>query len=94
MAKIKDLKETGRLTIICNSDATCTTKVKGDTITLVAALACLIVNDDENNQFRDMLSVAIKIVLDENKKKKKLAKKKKAIAEEVAPKKKAAVKKK
>lgn len=76
MATTKDVKETGRLTIICNSDDTCTVKTKGNMTELTAALACLLVNDDENNQFRSMMALAMRLILTESDEKP--AKKKKA----------------
>ena len=75
----KDVKETARLTIICNADEECTVKTKGDPGTLTAALACLMANDDEENQFRNMMGLAIRVVLEageQKPKKKKVAKKK------------------
>ena len=86
-------KETARLTIVCNSNEECSVKTKGDMTTLTAALACLMDTDDENNQFRNMMSLAIQVVIAESNKKKP-AKKKKAVVKKDAPKKKAAVKKK
>jgi len=74
----KDSKETARLTILCNNDETCTVKTKGDTTTLIAALACLMITDSRDNQFREMMAVAIKVVISENKMKEKKAAKKKA----------------
>lgn len=91
MATTKDVKETGRLTIICNGDDTCTVKTKGNMTELTAALACLLVNDNENNQFRSMIALAMQLILTESDEK---PAKKKAIAKKAAPKKKAAVKKK
>ena len=76
MATTKDVKETGRLTIICNSDDTCTVKTKGNMTELTAALACLLVSDDENNQFRSMMALAMQLILTESDEKP--AKKKKA----------------
>lgn len=76
MATTKDVKETGRLTIICNSDDTCTVKTKGNMTDLTAALACLLVNDNENNQFRSMMALAMQLILTESDEKR--AKKKKA----------------
>ena len=76
MATTKDVKETGRLTIICNSDDTCTVKTKGNMTELTAALACLLVNDNENNQFRSMMALAMQLILtesDEKPAKKKIA---------------------
>lgn len=93
MATTKDVKETARLTIICNSNEECSVKTKGDMTTMTAALACLMDTDVENNQFRNMMSLAIQVVIAENNKKKP-AKKKKAVVKKDAPKKKAAVKKK
>ena len=85
------VKETARITIICNSNEECTVKTKGDMTTMTAALACLMATDDENNQFRNMMSVAIQVVLAADGKK---PAKKKAVVKKAAPKKKAAVKKK
>jgi hypothetical protein len=76
MATTKNVKETGRLTIICNSDDTCTVKTKGNMTDLTAALACLLVNDNENNQFRSMMALAMQLILTESDEKP--AKKKKA----------------
>lgn len=76
MAKTKDVKETARLTIICNSNEECSVKTKGDMTTMTAALACLLDTDDENNQFRNMMSLAIQVVIAEKENKKKPAKKK------------------
>jgi hypothetical protein len=76
MATTKNVKETGRLTIICNSDDTCTVKTKGNMTELTAALACLLVNDNENNQFRSMMALAMQLILTESDEKP--AKKKKA----------------
>ena len=76
MATTKNVKETGRLTIICNSDDTCTVKTKGNMTDLTAALACLLMNDNENNQFRSMMALAMQLILTESDEKP--AKKKKA----------------
>lgn len=89
-------KETARLTIICNSNEECSVGIKGDVQTLTAALAGLMAEDDERNTFRQMMAVAIRVVLDVEEKKttkKKKAVTKKAITKKAAPKK-AAVKKK
>lgn len=89
-------KETARLTIICDSSETCAVKISGDTQTLTAALAGLMAEDDEKNVFRQMMALAIRVVLDVEEKKtakKKKAVTKKAITKKAAPKK-AAVKKK
>jgi hypothetical protein len=77
----KDPKEVARLTIVCNSDEECEVKIKGDRTTLIAALACLMATDDKDNQFREMMALAIKVVEvvevgEEKPKKKKAAKKK------------------
>ena len=82
-------KETARLTIICDSSETCAVKVKGDRTTLTAALAALMATEDENNVFREMMALAIRVVLEEGKKKpaKKKAAPKKAITKKAAPKK-------
>ncbi len=85
----KDPKEVARLTIVCTSDEVCSVKTKGSPATLTAALACLMANDDEENQFRNMMGLAIKVVLEagEQKPKKKKAAKK-VVAKKAAPKKK------
>ena len=77
-------KETARLTIVCNSDEQCSVSVKGDRVTLTAALAALMATEDENNTFREMMALAIRAVLEEDKKK---PAKKKAITKKAAPKK-------
>ena len=73
-------KETARLTIVCDSNQESTVKIKGDLQTLTAALASLMSYEDEENVFREMMGLAIQVVLEEDKrkKKKKLATKKKA----------------
>jgi hypothetical protein len=78
MPEKKDPKEIARLTIICNADEECTVKTKGDSQTLIAALACLMDNDDENNTFRQMMAIAIQVVITENEMKEKKAAKKKS----------------
>jgi hypothetical protein len=78
MAKTKDVKETARLTIICNADEECEVKIKGDRTTLIAALACLMDNSDDNNTFRQMMAIAIQVVITENEMKEKKAAKKKS----------------
>lgn len=84
--------ETARLTIICDSSETCSVKIKGDRQTLTAALACLMATEDENNAFREMMALAIRVVIAEDGTKKKPAKKK-AVTKKVAPKKAAPKKK-
>ena len=78
MPEKKDPKEVARLTIICNADEECTVKTKGDPQTLIAALACLMDNDYENNTFRQMMAIALQVVITENEMKEKKAAKKKA----------------
>ncbi len=82
--KKQTVKETARLTIICDSNQESTVKIKGDLHTLTAALASLMAHEDEDNVFREMMALAIRVVLEEDKQKKK----------KPATKKKAAVKKK
>ena len=73
------VKETARLTIICDSNQESTVRIKGDIHTLTAALASLMAHEDENNVFREMMALAIRVVLEEDKQsKKKSATKKKA----------------
>ena len=79
------VKETARLTIICDSNQESTVKIKGDIRTLTAALASLMAHEDEDNVFREMMALAIRVVLDEDKQKKK---KKSATKKKAAPKKK------
>lgn len=75
------VKETARLTIICDSNQESTVRIKGDIHTLTAALASLMAHEDEDNVFREMMALAIRVVLEEDKqKKKKFATKKKAAA--------------
>ncbi len=74
-------KETARLTIVCDSNQESTVKIKGDLHTLTAALASLMAHEDEDNVFREMMALAIQVVLYEDKQsKKKPATKKKAAA--------------
>ena len=79
------VKETARLTIICDSNQESTVKIKGDIHTLTAALASLMAHEDEDNLFREMMALAIRVVLEEDKQKKK---KKSATKKKAAPKKK------
>ena len=76
--KKQTVKETARLTIICDSNQESTVRIKGDLHTLTAALASLMAHEDENNVFREMMALAIRVVLEEDKQKKKSATKKKA----------------
>lgn len=78
------VKETSRLTITTDSKQEYVVRIKGDPIDLTAALASLMAAEDENNQFRQLMALAIRVVINNDKqKKKKLVVKKKA-----APKKK------
>ena len=73
------VKETARLTIVCDSNRESTVKIKGDMHTLTAALASLMACEDEDNVFREMMALAIRVVLEQDKQsKKKPATKKKA----------------
>lgn len=82
--KKQTIKETARLTITCDSNQESTVRIKGDIHTLTAALASLMAHEDEYNVFREIMALAIQVVLEESKQKKK----------KPATKKKAAVKKK
>ena len=84
MATKKPVKETARLTIVCDSANDCTVRIKGERFDLVTALAALLELEDEGNEFRNMIASAMKIVLDEDRKKKK----KRATKKKAAPKKK------
>ena len=77
------VKDTSRITIITNSEEECIVKLKGDSMIATAALAALMAADHEDNQFREMMALAIQVVLHEDKQSKKKSTKKKA-----APKKK------
>lgn len=78
------VKETARLTLICDSSEACTVKIKGEPQTLTAAIASLMAHEDEKNVFREMIALAIRVVLHEDEQKKK----KSAIKKKAAPKKK------
>lgn len=65
------VKETARLTITCDSNQESTVKIKGDIHTLTAALASLMAHEDEDNVFREMMALAIRVVLEQDKQKKK-----------------------
>ena len=78
MPEKKDPKEVARLTIICNADEECTVKTKGDHQTLIAAFACLMDNHEENNTFRQMMEIALQVIITEHEMKEKKAAKKKA----------------
>ena len=71
MATKKPVKETARLTIVCDSANECTVRVKGERFDLVTAFAALLELEHEGNEFRYMMASAMKMVLDEDKKKKK-----------------------
>lgn len=78
MATKKPVKETARLTIICDSDKECSVTVKGDRFDIISGFAALLEVESEDNEFRNMLSVAMKLFLDDKKDKKKRTTKKKA----------------
>lgn len=80
--KKKATNQKAKLEIICNGDDELEVKIDGDKDVLTVALACLMSLDDENNEFRQLMSTAISVVvyktqLDEKKAAKKLVKKKK-----------------
>jgi hypothetical protein len=72
------VKETARLTIICDSDNECTVKVKGDRLQIIQAFSILLETEHDENEFREMMAFAMKIVLEEDKNKKRVTKKKAA----------------
>lgn len=78
MATKKPVKETARLTIICDSDNECTVKVKGDRLQIIQAFSILLETEHDENEFRGMMALAMKIILDEDKEKKRATKKKAA----------------
>ncbi len=70
-------KEKGRIEIVCNNDKEVTVTVEGERPDLIAALAGLISDDDENNEFHQLIHVAMTVALykkqlDEEKSKKRL----------------------
>ncbi len=81
-------KEKGRIEIVCNNDKEVTVTVEGERQDLIAALAGLISDDDENNEFHQLIHVAMTLALykkqlDEEKLKKRAAAKKKRNAKSV-----------
>jgi thymidine phosphorylase len=78
MPEKKDVKETARLTIICNNKEQCTVKTKGDMNEMTAALACLMDTNHEDNKFREMMAIAIQLIITEHEMKEKKAAKKKS----------------
>jgi len=72
------VKETARLTIICDSDNECTVRVKGDRLQIIQAFSILLETEHDENEFREMMAFAMKIVLEEDKNKKRVTKKKAA----------------
>ena len=78
MPEKKDVKETSRLTIICNNKEQCTVKTKGDMNEMTAALACLMDTNHEDNKFREMMAIALQVIITEHEMKEKKAAKKKA----------------
>jgi len=54
-------------------------KTKGDMNEMTAALACLIDTNHEDNKFREMMAVAIQLIITEHEMKEKKAAKKKAV---------------
>ena len=72
------VKETARLTIVCDSADECTVKVKGDRLQIIQAFSILLETEHDENEFREMMAFAMKIVLEEDKNKKRVTKKKAA----------------
>jgi len=70
-------EETARLTITCDATDKCNVEIKGDKHCLTAAFATLLMNDDNDNEFREMIELAIHVVVKEQKRNKKAAVKKK-----------------
>lgn len=78
----KEVKETARLTITTKSDETCSVKTKGDMEILTKAIISVMLQDDEDNIFREMILISAGVAvehfrLQQEEKKKKAAKKKK-----------------
>ena len=76
MATKKSVKETARLTIVCDSADECTVKVKGDRLQIIQAFSILLETEHDENEFREMMALAMKIVLEGDKNKKRTTKKK------------------
>jgi hypothetical protein len=77
-------KELTRIEIICKDNKECTVDISGDRKQLIAALASLIADDNEENEFNELIHVAMSVVMfakkldmEESKPKKKAAPKKK-----------------
>lgn len=78
----KEVKETARLTITTHSDDTCSVKTKGDIEILTKAIISVMLQDDEENLFREMILISAgvaveKFRLEQEEMKQKAAKKKK-----------------
>ena len=85
-------KETGRIEIVTDNTEAVNVTVNGDPVPLIAALASLIIDADEENSFHHMMLAATSIAnaeLDARSKKKKKAAKKKVATKKKAAKKKA-----
>ena len=69
----KKNEETAVLTISCYKNNECEVNITGDPFSLTAALAGLMSpeSDDEKNVFRQMMTLAIELVIEEDKKSKK-----------------------
>lgn len=76
MATKKPAKETARLTIVCDSADECTVRVKGDRLQIIQAFSILLETEHDENEFREMMALAMKIVLEGDKNKKRTTKKK------------------
>ena len=70
------VKETARLTIVCDSADECTVRVKGDRLQIIQAFSILLETEHDENEFREMMALAMKIILEEDKNKKRATKKK------------------
>lgn len=72
-------KVVAKLEIICTSNNECDLKFKGETEDMISALASLMMVDEKENHFRDMMVIAIEVALEAGKKAKSTATKKKAV---------------
>ena len=86
-------KEITKIEIVCRNSKECSVDISGDRKELVAALASLIADDDENNEFHQLIHVAMAVVMFEKQRKESPAPKKAAKKKAAPVKKKSVVKK-
>lgn len=64
--------------VICYDDQTCDLSVEGEKSDLIPAIATLLLDESEENDFRHVMNIAIRLVLHKNETDRKKAAKKKA----------------